>query len=218
MKHLISVVLCSFAFCASWSQVNIYNEDLVSKDSSLLFKDLINHISIDGSRQMKAIELSAEGALVSYVGPGKYLVHDVEADRVKLSVLKIENEKSQVIFSKEFIVQKSGKPVVSLVREEDVILSNGEPANHSYLKITVPNGNYRGSWEVAHFEMTLVKSDGSILMPATFISGRYPGKIITDQIKLLGKGGKIVIEQVVLKYKDGPYQKYGSFTVQIQEK
>ena len=92
MKHLISVVLCSFAFCASWSQVNIYNEDLVSKDSSLLFKDLINHISIDGSRQMKAIELSAEGALVSYVGPGKYLVHDVEADRVKLSVLKIENE------------------------------------------------------------------------------------------------------------------------------
>ena len=217
MKQLFSA-LCLLVSSFSWSQVNIINEDLVSKDSSVLFKDINNHIGIEGTRGMKAIELSAEGALVSYVAPGKYLVHDVEADKVKLIVLKIENEKSQVIFSREFFVQKSGKPTVSLNSEEDVSLSNGQVANHTHLKVTVPNNNYRGSWEVAHFEITLKKSDGSTAMPATFISGKFLGKEITDQIKLLGKGGRIIFDQVILKYKDGPFQKYGSFSVETNNR
>ena len=98
MKLFLSVLTLLF-FTTSRSQVRIINEDQVSRDSSVLFKEIKNHIWIEGSRQMKEIALSAEGAMVSYVAPGKYLVHDVEADKVKLIVLKIENEKSEVILN-----------------------------------------------------------------------------------------------------------------------
>ena len=197
----------------SRGQVKIINEDQVSRDSSVLFKEIKNHIWIEGSRQMKEIALSAEGALVSYVGPGKYLVYDVEADVVKLSVLKIENEKSQVINTREFRVEKVGKPLVSFLKEEDRTLSNGQTLNYSHLEVSLPNKKFSSSWEVVHFEISLVKKDGSVAMPSTFVSGKYPGKEIMDKVQQLGKGGKMVFEQVVIKYKDGPYEKYGSLTV-----
>jgi hypothetical protein len=124
MKLFLSILTLLSCFIAR-SQVKIINEDQLARDSSVLFKEIKNHIWIEGSRQMKEIELSAEGALVSYVSPGKYLVHDVEADRVRLTVLKIENGKSQAIEMREFRVEKVGKPSVSFVREEDRTISTG---------------------------------------------------------------------------------------------
>jgi hypothetical protein len=215
MKLFLTVL--TLLFCSlSQAQVKIINEDQVSRDSSVLFKEIKNHIWIEGSRQMKEIALSAEGALVSYVAPGKYLVYDVEADKVKLNVVKIENDKSEVISTREFRVEKVGKPGVSFQREEDRTLSNGQTVNYSHLELTVPNRRYSSSWEVVHFEISIFKKDGSVAMPATFVSGKYPGKEIMDKIRQIGKGGKILFEQVVIKYKDGPYEKYGSLTVDAE--
>jgi hypothetical protein len=215
MKLFLFVL--TFLFCiASQAQVKIINEDQVSRDSSILFKEIKNHIWIEGSRQMKEIALSAEGAMVSYVGPGKYLVYDVEADRVKLNVLKIENDKSEVISTREFRVEKVGKPAVSFQKEEDRTLSNGQTVNYSHLELTVPNRRYSSSWEVVHFEISVFKKDGTIAVPATFVSGKYPGKELIDKIAQTGKGGKMVFEHVVIKYKDGPYEKYGTLTTNIE--
>jgi hypothetical protein len=215
MKLFLSVLtllLCT----ASQSQVKIINEDQVSRDSFVLFKDIKNHIWIEGSRQMKEIALSAEGALVSYVGPGRYTVHDIEADKVKLNVIRIENGKSEIISTREFIVEKLGKPAVSFEKEEDRTLSNGQTVNYSHLELKVPNRRYSSSWEVVHFEITVFRKDGTVAIPANFISGKYPGKEMMDRIKEVGKGGRIVFDQVVIKYKDGPYEKYGALTMDIQ--
>ena len=120
-----------------------------------------------------------------------------------------------MINTRIFRVEKTGKPAVTFQKEEDRTLSNGQSVNYSHLEVGLPNKNFSNSWEVVHFEISLLKKDGTVVMPATFISGKYPGKEIMDRLIQTGKGGKILFEQVVIKYKDGPYVKYGSLTATI---
>jgi hypothetical protein len=188
---------------------------LANKDSSILFSDVTNHVSIVGVKDLFNLSFHADGAMLTWIGAGRYLLSDIKSNRVKLTISFGSNHKTDSLYAKEFTVEKAGIPSVSFVKEREVRYPDGQLMNDTRLAVKLPNPNYKGPYEVAHFEISVFKDDGSVFIPATFISGNKPGKTMIDQVKLL-KSGKINFDQIVLHYDDGPYQKYNSFSQDIR--
>ena len=91
----------------------------------------------------------------------------------------------------------------------------GHQGTVRFAKFTSQKSNSKYSEYTALHEHVVFNKDGSVALPATFISGKYPGKDVIDKIQQMGKGGRIVFDQVVIKYKDGPYEKYGAINVNL---
>ena len=212
MRAILLIILLSGKFC--FAQINVKNTDLLDPDSSVLFKDMVNHITIEGIKDFTQHQVTIEGGLLTYIGGNTALVTGLSGDKATVIVYrKIKNNRKE-IHSAQFKVQDAGIPVVELVEKKDKSFSNGQIINETSLVVKMSNKNYDGDVAVAHFEMSLVDSSGNIIMPSTFISGKYLHKSNYDKILSLASGGKIYFTQVILTYPNGGYMKYKDFAVQ----
>ena len=211
MKDVFLLVFLIISqFCSA--QIRVRNADVYEGDSNILFRDVINHITIDGIEDFTQYRVIIEGGMLRIVGENKVLVSNLNNDRATISVLNVSNGKE--VYSAKFIVQDAGEPLVYLEEEHDETFSNKQTINRSRLEVKLPNPNYGGSYEVAHFEIGLIDSLGNLVMAPTFISGKYLGKSIYEQINSLPTGGRIYFSQVILTYANGGYRKYKDFVLQ----
>lgn len=210
----VILVLVFFLFSAAAdSQIRVRNTDLKNLDSSILFRDLKNHIEVTGIKDMSQYLVFWHGAYVAYIGDRKQLVTSISKDTVTLKVNFMGKGKSVVVYSRKFLVQDAGSPTVVLNEKENDTISNGQILNRTSLEVKVPNANYGGDLNVAHFEISLYDATGREILPPIFVSGKYLSREIYDQVKSLPGGSSIKFTQVVLTYTDGGYQQYKDFVL-----
>jgi hypothetical protein len=207
---LASLILMQSAF----AQVRILNTDLTETDSPIIFRDVMNHISVEGIKVSPYYLFTIQGAMLSLRGTNKFVVSHVSRDSVRINVFKAEKTKQVKIGSKVFRVQIAGEPSVVLDEEYDDSVSNGQILNQSRLEVKLPNPNYSGDYQVAHFEISLKDPAGNAVLPLTFVSGKYLGKAIYDKITSLPSGSKINFTHVILTYSDGGYMQYKDFVLE----
>jgi hypothetical protein len=215
MRLSIAIALLVLTL-SSFAQTKILNTDLTESDSPIIFKDVINHISVEGIKVSPYYIFTIQGAMLSLRGSNKFVVSHVSRDSVTINVFKAEKSKQIKIYSKLFRAQTAGAPSVVLDEEYDDSSSNGQILNQTRLEVKIPNPNYDGDYQVAHFEISLKDAAGNIVLPPTFISGKYLGKVIYDKIVSLPSGGKILFTQIILTYSDGGYMQYKDFVLEIK--
>lgn len=210
----ITLLFLSFLFSvAAYSQIRVRNMDLANPDSAILFRDLRNHIEISGIKDMTQYQISWVGAYMTYIGERKLLVSNISKDTVTIKVNYMGKGKSVLVYTRKFLVQDAGSPTVVLNEKENETFSNGQIWNGTTLEVQVPNANYGGGWTVAHFEISLYDPSGRQLLPPTFVSGKFLGRELYDQVRSLPAGSAIRFTQVILTYADGGYQQYKDFVL-----
>jgi hypothetical protein len=212
MRHFIFIV---FLFLAKFSigQIRVNNTDVKNADSAIIFSDVINHFRVEGIKDFRNHQVTIEGGMLSLVGANEFLVRDVKKDKVTIHVFALAGKTKKEVYNGVFQVQDAGEPSVQLKEEYDQTYSNGQTLNRTHLEVVMSNPNYSGNWEVAHFEISLQDPAGNIVLPPTFVSGKYLGKTIYDKVEALTSGGKILFSQVILTYTDGGYHKYRDFVL-----
>lgn len=211
----ITLLFLSFLFSvAAYSQIRVRNIDLANPDSAILFRDLRNHIEISGIKDMTQYQISWVGAYMTYIGQRELLVSNISKDTVTVKVNYMGKGKSVLVYTRKFLVQDAGSPTVVLNEKENETFSNGQIWNGTTLEVQLPNANYGGDWTVAHFEISLYDPAGRQLMPPTFVSGKFLGRELYDQVRSLPAGSPIRFTQVILTYADGGYQQYKDFELE----
>ncbi len=209
------IIVLSFLIITKFgtAQIRVTNTDLASTDSQILFRDLKNHITIEGVKDFTQHAVTIDGGMLSLNGSNKILVSNLSKDEVKITVAKRGTNYTRKIHTARFKAQEAGEPAVVLEEEYDDSLSNGQILNRTSLIVKLPNHNYGGDYQVAHFEISLIDSVGKLVLSPTFVSGKFLGKYLYDKVNSLPPGGKIYFTQVVLSYSDGGYKKYKDFTL-----
>ncbi|MDB5252964.1 MAG: hypothetical protein JWP27_2133 [Flaviaesturariibacter sp.] len=207
--------ILTLLFClSSFGQIRIQNVDLKNRDSSILFRDMVNHIELSGLPDPAKVGIWIQGGMVSYIGKGKYLAMRLTGEEAVISLFAQKKSGAKtVLTSRRFFVQTAGEPSVTLDEEFTDTVSNGQELNRTRLEVKLPNPNYGGQYQVAHFEICLIDPMKNIVLPPTFISGEYLGKEIDDKIQALPVDGIIRFTQVVLTYPDGGFHKYKDFSL-----
>lgn len=195
-------------------QFKARNVDASSGDSSVIFRDIINHITIEGIKDLSRYGVSMDGAVFTYLGFNRFLIKKVISDTVKINVFRGALKKQKIVYSQKFIVEEAGVPSVILKEESDETFSSGQIFNRTRLQVRIPNPHYTGECKVAHFEISVRDSQDKLVMPVTFISGNYLGKSIYNKINSLTSGAKMYFTQVILTYPDGDYEKYEDFILE----
>jgi len=196
----------------SKSQISIKNTDVLN-DSAIVFRDVINHFTVEGVKNFIDYHVTIHGGMISLIGGNKFIARDFKANEIKIQIYSPSGKPSKKIYTRLFRVEEAGHPSVQLMEEPDKIFSNGDTVNQTRLEVFLSNPNYKGDWEVAHFEISLRDSSGTTVLPTTFVSGKYLGKPIYDKIIALSAGSKILFTQVILSYPYGGYRKYDDFTL-----
>ena len=215
MKIILLIAFLSFSnigFC----QLRIVNVDNIDNGSNILFKDLINHVSIEGMTDFRHHIVTVKGGASTLIGGNNMLVKNLLGNTATITVSGFSKTGKKETTSTIFTIETAGEPSVELKEENDESFSNGQVLNRSRLEVTLPNSNYNGNYEVAHFEISLSDSLGNSILPLTFVSEKYLGKDINDKILSLSKGGKILFTHVILTYKDGGYKEYKDFSLLIK--
>lgn len=210
----LTFLFISFLFSvAAYSQIRIRNTDLQNPDSAILFRDLENHIEITGIKDMAQYQVSWVGAYMTFIGQRKLLVNNISRDTVTVKVNYMGKGKTVLVYTRKFLVQDAGSPTVVLDEKENETFSNGQILNRTSLEVKLPNANYGGDWSVAHFEISLFDPAGRQLLPPTFVSGKFLGRELYDQVRSLPAGSVIKFTQVILTYANGVYQQYKEFVL-----
>lgn len=211
----ITLLFLYFLFSVpAYSQIRVRNMDLKNPDSAILFRDLRNHIEISSIKDMTQYQISWVGAFMTYIGQRELLVSNISKDTVTVNVNYMGKGKSVLVYTRKFLVQDAGSPTVVLNEKENETFSNGQIWNGTTLEVQVPNANYGGDWTVAHFEISLYDPAGRQLLPPTFVSGKFLGRELYDQVRSLPAGSDIKFTQVILTYADGGYQQYSDFVLE----
>ena len=205
MLLIISAVLyCSF--CSG--QVILENTDLKNNDSAIIFKSVANHFELVGDNVPELNVIQIKGGKMFRKSYNSFVVDYIESDTVQIEVSEMIGDDKKILISKVFKSVNIGEPSVELIFTKDTTYSNGQIINWSRLVVKFDNQNYTGSWEVAHFELSIFDSNGSVIKVPTFQSGKYLSKKNTDIFFPLNRGSKIIFSNIVLKYPDGEYRKY----------
>lgn len=212
MRHSICIVFL-FLAKASIGQIRVKNTDVVNSDSAIVFRDVINHVKVEGIKDFTHHQVAIEGGMLSLAGGNELLVIGIKSDTVTFHVFTVAGKTKKEVYSAVFRAQNAGEPSVQLKEEYDQTFSNGQTVNRTSLEVVMSNSNYGGNWEVAHFEISLQDPTGNIVLPPTFVSGKYLGKTIYDRVEALPSGGKILFSQVILTYAGAGYHKYKDFAL-----
>ncbi|PZR23723.1 MAG: hypothetical protein DI535_23505 [Citrobacter freundii] len=210
MKFLLSCIfLITISGQVLTQQLQLINEDVSHPDSLIVFHAHLNHFTLTGEEDLHLFGLRLKNGVVTYTGNGRYLVRSLSKEPVEITVFRRdENTDTQKIISTTvYQVQDIGECKVQLVEQEDEKLSNGQVINQTSLELSFTNKNYNGPSSIAHFEISALQPDKSKLFSNVFVSGKFLGVDITNRLKKLKKGGRLLFSQVVMYTQEGSYQR-----------
>lgn len=214
MKHTFTLLLLTLTLICQ-AQFKAINMDASSCDSAILFRDIKNHITFKGLKDLSKHGVSIEGAALTSPQYANIVnVIGIKSDTVIIHLFKAGLDKPKVIYSRKFFVQNAGQPNVVLKQDSSEQPSGGRPFYFDHLEIEYPNPNYTGECKVAHFEISIKDSKDKLILSPTFISGNYLNPPISDKIASLAIGSKIYFKQVIIKYLGEDYVKYDDFVLE----
>ena len=217
MKYILCLLLQTLCL-SSFGQHKIVNLDAANEDSAILFEDIINHIQFRGITDTDQVGIvCGKGTLTTIRRRNEYQVEVHNVSTTTVSMLKNIDDSFQNVLTKIFRVEVVGKPSIHFIQLIDTVYpSNHQRANLSRLEVTVPNRGYSNSYEVAHFEISLVTKNGKPILESALVSGKWVGESIMKRVKQLKKGDKIVFDQIIIRCRDCPYKKMETFSVVVK--
>lgn len=212
MKKSLALLLILYCIHAQ-AQITITNEDLAVPEKNLLFAGFPNHIYVDGARP-EQIHVSMVNGYIMNRGNNNYIARVIDGNKTAIIRATIWIGDRPKTTSKTFTVESLGDTTVYFVPEKDTVYSNNQRANRTRLEVSFSNINFKGNYEVAHFDLTVKDYQGIERISKKFISGPYFDTGITDILKTL-RGGQLVFEQMVLKGNDSHYSRYQMPAIQL---
>jgi len=199
------------------AQLDIKNNSVTKSDLDVLYKGIVNNITISGLDHDTSLKLtSATGQVLQFKKDNVPNSFFVKADYANIDTLKVY-QADTLLLTKIYEVKSIGNPVPQIGRIKDNSVTIQEILKDPTINVIIPDCYYDHGFRVIRFKTSLLRATGDTIK--TF-GLTHSNQLTKGQIKIINglkAGDKIEFTEITATCNDCALRRLDPLTITIRE-
>ena len=210
MKQLILFSLIFFHITGI-CQLKLYNVNLNSKDSAVVYIGITNHLKIDGQQDLSKFKATSTNAEIAIID--NYI--SLRTDRRGVDTIKIYSN-NRLVSTNIFRVEKMSYPKTQLAFTADTIITPNKILVNPVLSVINSNALLNLNIRVIGFQCSIQKANEGQFIYSDEVHGNKLTNSILKLVQTLSTGDKLVFDDIKAVANENDIRKLPTFTITIK--